>query len=244
MKRAGTGWGGAALAAVPAAMSVVVLALALVACDDSTRADALEGAGLRIVFEGAAADLDSIQVELWQENAVPPPTCPTKPTPFRAPVAQPLCTHGSLEIRNLLGEVMRTEPDLPWRERMPAWNQRDDSGALVPEGIYPVHWKCLDSAGGFVFNGHYYALRESADGACRWLLWSATARPSRDGERAEFAPFPTGFDALTVDPESGDAVPVTFENPYLVRVSAPGLGSVERAVTLTEERFTEVRVRF
>jgi hypothetical protein len=237
LKRVGTRWGGAAL-------SVVALALALVACDDSTRADVLGGAGLRIVFEGAAVDLDSIQVELWQENAVPAPTCPTKPTPPRVAAAQPLCTHGSLEIQSLLGEDVRTEPDLPWRERMPAWDQRDDSGALVPEGIYPVHWRCLDSAGNFVFNGHYYAMRETAAGACRWLLWSVTARPSHDGSRAEFAPFPVSFDALTVDPESGDAVSVTFANPYLVRVSAPGLGSVERAVTLTEERFTEVRVRF
>lgn len=236
----GGGWSGAALAAAP----LVALALTLVACDDSTRADVMGGAGLRIVFEGTAADLDSVQVELWQENAVPSPTCPTKPAALRVPTAQPLCTRGSLEIRNLLGEVVRTEPDLPWRERMPGWDQLDDSGALVPEGIYPVHWKCLDSAGSFVFNGHYYALRETAAGACRWLLWSAPARPSREGARAQFAPFPIAFDALTVDPESGDAVSVTFANPYLVRVSAPGLGSVERVVTLTEERFTEVRVRF
>ena len=164
---------------------------------------------------------------------------------FGFPIAQPLCTRGSLEIRNLLGEEVRTEPDLPWRERMPGWDQLDDSGALVPEGIYPVHWKCLDSAGSFVFNGHYYALRETAAGACRWLLWSATARPSRDGRaRASSRRSRSASTHLTVDPESGDAVAVTFANPYLVRVSAPGLGSVERAVTLTEERFTEVRVRF
>lgn len=233
---------GATTGALAAAGAAWMLALA--GCSDSTGPDLRGGAGLRIVFEGAAVDLDSAGVELWQENAVPPPTCPGKPAPPRAAVAQSLCSRGSLEIRNLLGEAVRNEPDLPWRDRMPGWDQRDDSGALVPEGIYPVHWACLDSQAGFVFDGHYYALREAAAGACRWLLWSATARPSLDGARAEFAPFPVGFDALTVDPESGEAVPVAFANPYLVRVSAPGLGSVERAVTLTEERFTEVRVRF
>jgi hypothetical protein len=231
--------------------------------EDAAPRRPLGGAGLRIVF-GAGPLPDSVRVELWQENAVLPPTCvrpgaargmagssillldaapaPGSPRGAGPRPGQPLCTRGRLEIRDWRGELVRVEPDLPWRERIPAWDQRDQAGRWVSEGIYPVFWRCLDSAGNFTFEGHYFVTGEATDGACRWLLWSAVLRPVEEGRRVEIAPFPASRDVLTFDPESGSVQEVSFSSPFAVRIALPGGETLERTVQLREESYTEIDV--
>ena len=112
----------------------------------------------------------------------------------------------------------------------------------MPAGLYPVRWRCLDAGGRLEFSGHYYVYGPEEMGRCDWLAWSATEALPEGGGRFEYAGQPPAFSILTLDPGTEEAVAVSFDNPYLLRIHVPGRPLVQRVVELTEGSFTDVRV--
>jgi len=203
-----------------------------------------QGAGLAVVLPEGLGDSVGVTVELWRENVVPPSTCEgwIPPAGRPAPVAlDDSCTVGTLVIRDLLGNEVRTRRGIPWTGRMPGWDGLSDAGAEAPAGVYPVRWECGDSQNPFVFNGSYYVPDPADPGSCDWILWSATVN-TRAGKRFDFRPFPIRFQVLSVVPGPGVPAWAAFDNPYRVRVRLPGGDVFEREVTLIEKQYTEVRV--
>ncbi len=224
-------------------LALLALAGMAAGCSDGPTGPAVEGgAGLRVLLPAGVPDSARVEVDLWQENAVPPPTCPTGPAAASKLRSGPdSCSVGSLTVRDLTGRTVHRVPEVPWTNRVPGWDEVADDGTPVPAGLYPVHWQCLDGGGTFSFDGHYYVAGSRAEGSCRWILWSEV-RPAGSGRKLEAGPFPTLFSTLALLPPAGVPVDVFFRDRYTVAVRIPGRDVFETTVTLVDGKYTEVRV--
>jgi hypothetical protein len=204
---------------------------------------------LRIELPDGTENLAWLRVELWHDNEIPPPSCLAGPAPGRvAPAGEPsqdVCTRMSVEIWNLVGELVRWVPDttahrggLSW-----PWDGRNDEGSTVPSGYYPMFAECLDSQGSFTLTGHYFWWNPQEEGACQWPLWIQEIRPSPEDRVLRFGPFPLEIDTRTFHQNGLPKDFVLFANPYLVRVRAPGRIPFEEEIVLVDEAFTTVSVR-
>jgi hypothetical protein len=207
----------------------------------------LGGAGLRLELPAGADTLDWLRVEIWHDNSIPPELCSllsTEATP-RTVLAQPgTCSRRSIEIRNLLGETVRSLEESPTPNRTWAWDQLDGEGNLVPAGIYPTVQTCEEGTGAN-FTGHYYTTPRDDRHPDQWILWSGEIDPGAAGRRWEVSPLPEFFWITwwVDDGQDGCAqVSPQFASPFLLRVLAPGMSEFEQEISLVEEAFTEVTV--
>ena len=217
----------------------------LVGCDEATAPDPklTDGAGIRFIFPAAADSLTNVLVQVWgrAHNGIPAPDCDgiTSSVSLLSMLSEPpdSCTLFSLEIRNWIHEVVRSETNLPFAGTMTwGWDTKDDAGLDVPGGIYKISAWCEDSRGPFTFDGEYYVPGGPGPDPCQWLLWSHWLP---EAKTSSFGPFDPRGETLALYEQL--IREVGFLNPFVVRVYATGV-RFEQEITLTEGKYTDVHV--
>jgi hypothetical protein len=224
---------------------------AALGCDDNTAAPEIQhGAGIRIQLPAGASGLAWLRVELWDDNATPPPDCAASPA-VRGPkllAAEPNsveCTRKAVIIWNLVGETVLSIPDTTFDGKLPLlWDGRDGDGNPAPSGYYPTFARCLDENVDYTFTGAYFLWQDRELGACRWPLWIHEMEPAPATRTLAFGPFPEALNTTLFDEQGLPQTLVVFENPFLVRVEAPGMEVFEREITLRTGEFSDVNVTF
>ena len=214
-------------------------------CEEATAPDPklTDGAGMRFFFPSSADSLTHVRLELWgrAHNGIRAPDCDG----ISSSVAQLMmlseppdsCTLFSLEIRNWIHEVVRSETNLPFSGTMTwGWDTKDDAGLDVSPGIYKISAWCEDSRGTFTFDGEYYVPGGPGPDPCQWLLWSHELPEART---STFGPFNPQGETLALYEQLIHEV--GFLNPFVVRVYATGM-RFEQEITLTEGKYTDVHV--
>ena len=238
------------IAGLVSGAALVAVALGL-GCADSPTQPASGGAGLRVQLPAGADTLDWVRVELWDDNVTVPDGCisfSAEGSGIVSPSVQPpdTCTRMEVYIRNYINELVRSEPDTTAFKgglSFP-WDGLDDDGEPVPSGYYPVFARCLDSAGEFTFTGHYFNWASREYGACQWPLWIDEVARVPSNRVLEYEPFPLVASHQTFDKSGIPETLVSFVNPFLVRVRAPGMQTFQVEVTLVEGEFSQVSVEF
>ena len=223
----------------------------MVSCDESPPPDPnIEGgAGIRFTFP-AGTDTVGARLELWgrgyNAGPIPAPDCQGTGRSgwvSSAGVAEDACTRMSVRIRDWIGESVLSIPDTTVQTSLAwPWDQKDDAGNPVPSGIYSIFSQCLDRQGSFTFSGYYYVATEVPSDSCHWILWSRELPAGSFDRTASFGPFlPIGHTETFFQEQVRQ---VGFENPFLVRVLAPGMQTFEREITLLEGKYADVHVVF
>lgn len=222
-------------------------------CEDNTLAPELvRGAGIRLSLPAGTEQLPWLRVELWDDNATPPPDCAAAPAPAAAgprilaagdfgpdPIT---CERKEVVIWDLTDRVVLHLPDVPFDGRLPlAWDGLDDRGNPAPSGYYRTFSQCLDGAE-FSFTGSYFLWQEPEAGSCQWPLWIRTLEPAPKDRTVTFGPFPETVNTTLFDEQGKPEKLVVFESPFLVRVYAPGRQMFEQEITLETGKFSEVAV--
>lgn len=233
----------------------ILLGAAIASCgEDPVQPPFAIGAGLRFEIPDSLRSLAGMRIELWHDNATPPPRCVEDQErkgpdalllPFDfSPLQVDTCGGWSAEIRDFAGRPVRVEPDLPYTGRAYGWDQADDAGNPVPSGLYFTDQACTDPAGRFFFNGAYFIHRDRERlTSCRWPLWIEEPGALPEEGILEYGPFPLAAEWRILDVSGAPVETVPFTNPYLVRIVAPGRTPFEQAVTLVDREFTTIRVR-
>lgn len=226
---------------------LLAVAVSFAACgeDEPTAPEIMGGAGLRVILPQGYETLEDLRVEIWHDNAVPPPRCPSNSQEASVQAIGPQqdsCSRMSVDIWDLLGRPVRTEASVPSGGEALGWNTLDNEGEEVNSGIYFTHQACLDSEGEWTFEGSYYVWRAREQALCQWPLLIEEVDASSSTGLVELSPIPVLFQTVTVGFFGEILTSVTFENPFLVRVRAGGYQSFEAEVRLTEGRYTEVEV--
>jgi hypothetical protein len=149
-------------------------------------------------------------------------------------------------IWDYLGEEVLSIPDTTvFRGTLSfPWDGLDNDGDAVPSGYYPTFSRCLDSRGEFTFAGHYMNWESREESACEWPLWIKELEPAPTTRVLTYSPFPLITQTWLIDIIGDPIALVTFKNPFLVRVQAPGMKTFEFEMTLVDGQFTDIPVEF
>jgi len=230
-------------------VTAAVLGLAWSCGEEAVEPVPESGAGIAVRLPEAWRNADWLRVELWHDDPIEePPHCDPGalemgPVPgARGAAAQPdTCSRISVKIWDYAGDPVRDEPDVRWSGQAWGWDQLDDGELPVTSGMYFTFQNCLDSRGTFYFQGSYFVIRDREKTRCEWPLWIEELEPGPDGPEVRFGGFPESSARLKLNlfdvPDT-----VYFQNPFTVRVHAPGLPVHEQEIVLREGAFADVRV--
>jgi hypothetical protein len=216
--------------------------------DEATGTPLGSGTGLRFHLPAEALNLESLRLELWNEDVVHPLGCPDAPGagPLLLAAGEPAqidsCTRAEIFIWDYRGRLVRHEPEVPFLGRAWGWNTEDDDGNEVPSGYYATRQPCLDSQGEFTFTGHYYLRREREQVFCEWPLWIEDMRPGPSQPTLAYDGFPLVAATSLLNPAGQKIAQAVFDNPFLVRVHAPGYAMFEQEIRFAEFEYTDVDV--
>lgn len=211
------------------------------------------GAGIRFSLPAGSETLGWVRMELWDVNDITPQQCSRTGEPGRvllSPSDDPLpdrCTRVEVYIWDYGRNRILFIPDTVAYGGTPGqfpWNGRDDQGNEMPSGYYPTFSRCLDTRGELKFEGHYFNWESREIGSCEWPLWIQEVDPGTSGSVLAYGPFPVVSDTRILDASGIPLKLVSFVNPFLVRVRAPGMTTFEVEVTLEDGKYIDVPITF